>query len=264
MIWRTVCGESRTYGSERAVNEQSFRGYSTKLHMGYVYILVNTSMPGLIKVGKTERDCQKRAKEISEATGVPTPFAVAYTLFSEEYERLEDEIHRVLREYRVNPKREFFRCPVDAAVDILKALHAGESLSKVGMLKALHAANPLTNESLFSTLNRQLKDPRKRDGAVSMLFSYIDKYQDSFDAAIKLLIYIVNSANWSDKSYKVQKAVTCLRRTHSPEIMQTIQEYDERINLKRAKEKMGKSIGRKGAIAGLLTWFRSRIGLFLF
>ena len=45
---------------------------------GFVYILVNPAFPGYIKVGKTTKTPEERAKELSAATGVPTPFIVAY------------------------------------------------------------------------------------------------------------------------------------------------------------------------------------------
>ena len=40
---------------------------------GFVYALINPSMEGLVKVGKTKRDPKGRANELSGATGV-TPF----------------------------------------------------------------------------------------------------------------------------------------------------------------------------------------------
>jgi len=45
---------------------------------GYIYALVNASMPGLVKVGRTSRDPKDRAAELSGATGVATPFLVVY------------------------------------------------------------------------------------------------------------------------------------------------------------------------------------------
>ena len=92
--------------------------------MGYVYILVNDSMPGLIKIGRTARDSLTRAKDLSNSTGIPTPFKVAFELSSAGYSQLEREMHNRLAKYRVASNREFFRCSVDKAKEVLEELHA--------------------------------------------------------------------------------------------------------------------------------------------
>jgi len=53
------------------------------MNPGYVYILINPSLPDLIKIGKSVRDPRKRARELS-TTGVPAPFQVAFQTFSED------------------------------------------------------------------------------------------------------------------------------------------------------------------------------------
>ena len=85
---------------------------------GYVYILINSSMPGLIKIGRTLRDSRMRARELF-STGVPTPFQVAFELFAEQHEALEAMVHNELNDFRVNAAREFFRYPLDKAVALL-------------------------------------------------------------------------------------------------------------------------------------------------
>lgn len=85
---------------------------------GYVYILINPSMPGLIKIGRTLRDSSMRARELS-STGVPTPFQVAFELFADHHEALEAEMHLELTDFRINPAREFFRYPLDKAIALL-------------------------------------------------------------------------------------------------------------------------------------------------
>ncbi|MDK2634944.1 GIY-YIG nuclease family protein [Pantoea stewartii subsp. indologenes] len=85
---------------------------------GYVYILVNPSMPGLIKIGRTLRDSRMRARELS-STGVPTPFQVAFEIFAEQHETLEAKVHLELTDFRVNAAREFFRYPLDKAIALL-------------------------------------------------------------------------------------------------------------------------------------------------
>ncbi|WJW95206.1 GIY-YIG nuclease family protein [Enterobacter pseudoroggenkampii] len=85
---------------------------------GYVYILINPSMPGLIKIGRTLRDSRMRARELF-STGVPTPFQVAFELFAEQHEALEAMVHNELNDFQVNAAREFFRYPLDKAVALL-------------------------------------------------------------------------------------------------------------------------------------------------
>lgn len=94
------------------------------MNPGYVYILINPSMPGLIKIGRTLRDASTRARELSSASGVPTPYNVALELFSEQHDVLEDMIHRELSDFRVDAKREFFRYPIAKAVALLQKLAA--------------------------------------------------------------------------------------------------------------------------------------------
>lgn len=92
---------------------------------GYVYILTNASMPNLIKIGKTARDSRERAKELSK-TAVPTPFKVAFEIFSFDYDVLEKNIHSELADFRVNPNREFFRYPLDKAITLIQRLNGGQ------------------------------------------------------------------------------------------------------------------------------------------
>ncbi|WP_437334554.1 GIY-YIG nuclease family protein [Sorangium sp. So ce394] len=92
------------------------------MNPGYVYILVNPSMPGLIKIGRTLRDTRARARELC-TTGVPMPFQVAFELFSEQHEELEEAAHAKLADFRVTTSREFFRYPLDKAIALLLELN---------------------------------------------------------------------------------------------------------------------------------------------
>ncbi len=57
---------------------------------GYIYVLINYSMQGIVKVGKTIRDTESRAKELSSVTGVPTPFIVAFDAYFADCSQAED------------------------------------------------------------------------------------------------------------------------------------------------------------------------------
>lgn len=63
---------------------------------GYVYLLVNSSMPGLVKVGKTTRPAFDRVAELSGATGVATPFIVAFEQAFADCDAAEQFIHAEL------------------------------------------------------------------------------------------------------------------------------------------------------------------------
>jgi T5orf172 domain len=88
---------------------------------GYVYILINQSMPGLLKVGRTFRDSRERAREL-HTTGVPTPFELAFEIFSLEHEDTENRFHSILEPFRVASNREFFRYPLSDAIKQLQEI----------------------------------------------------------------------------------------------------------------------------------------------
>src|ERR1700730_5084040 len=88
---------------------------------GYVYVLANSSMPGLVKVGKTTRLPSARAEELSGVTGVATPFIVVYEEFFDDCDAVEALVHTKLSVggLRLSDSREFFRAPVS---DVIKAI----------------------------------------------------------------------------------------------------------------------------------------------
>lgn len=86
---------------------------------GYVYILCNDSLKGLLKIGSTTFGAEKRAKQLSYTTALPTPFIVVYEIYVRHYIEFEKAIHRKLDSYRVNPKREFFAVSIDKAIEVM-------------------------------------------------------------------------------------------------------------------------------------------------
>jgi hypothetical protein len=80
--------------------------------LGWVYIIVNKSMPGLVKVGYTDRSPAKRASELG-GTGMPTPYSVAYSVRLHDARTIEQQVHRKLAKTRVG--KEWFRCSFTTA-----------------------------------------------------------------------------------------------------------------------------------------------------
>lgn len=88
---------------------------------GYVYVLINQSLPGCVKIGKTTRSGASRAAELSSATGVPTPFLVAYEAFFDNCHDAESRIHALLESegMRLASNREFFTISAAQAINAI-------------------------------------------------------------------------------------------------------------------------------------------------
>lgn len=83
---------------------------------GWVYVLTNEAMPGLVKVGYTMKDPAIRAEELYKdsktgaVTGVPMPFVVVYKALVVNPYQVEQAVHKLLEKKRLNEEREFFSC----------------------------------------------------------------------------------------------------------------------------------------------------------
>ena len=93
-------------------NESTFR------RQGYLYLAVNPSMEGLVKIEKTMRSPKQRIQELSCATGVPSPFILLFDIAVADCAAAEAYVHRKMDGlgYRVSQSREFFRVPTSEAV----------------------------------------------------------------------------------------------------------------------------------------------------
>lgn len=85
---------------------------------GFIYILINPSFPYLLKIGRTI-NIDDRIKQLSRNTSTPSEFQL---VFSEEVDNCEDierSIHDKLFLYRNNVNREFFRCNIKLAIEVI-------------------------------------------------------------------------------------------------------------------------------------------------
>jgi hypothetical protein len=89
--------------------------------MGYIYVISNSSMPGMLKIGCTDRSPEERIAELSSATGVPTPFILEMSIYVRDHSQAEKEIHRELVQHRVSNSREFFRLTLAEAIAFLRS-----------------------------------------------------------------------------------------------------------------------------------------------
>lgn len=96
---------------------------------GYIYILSNSAMPGLLKIGRTDRHPDLRAREL-HTTGVPQPFILEHYVEVENSILAEKKLHILLQEQgaRVSTDREFFSINLHEAIAALSLVAKDESL----------------------------------------------------------------------------------------------------------------------------------------
>lgn len=104
---------------------------------GWVYVMTNRAMPGLVKIGYSTKDPNLRAREL-ESSGSPHPFEVSYDYLVVEPRELERRVHAALREHR--EAKEWFRCSVAAARGVIEDI--------IGREHQFRLAETPTNSSL--------------------------------------------------------------------------------------------------------------------
>lgn len=113
--------EDVTYYTNRVRNIEIPKGTTG---CQWIYILSNTTMPGLVKIGFTKNKPTERAKQINAATGVALDFDVEYMYPCFNAHDLEREIHAYLEDsgFRVNKKKEFFNITVSQAISVIERI----------------------------------------------------------------------------------------------------------------------------------------------
>ena len=89
---------------------------------GYVYILTNKCLKGMVKIGMTSRPVNTRSKELFN-TSLPMPFDEFASLKTSKFVEVEDLVHRILTKLtrkRVNESREFYKIKPGEALEILE------------------------------------------------------------------------------------------------------------------------------------------------
>lgn len=91
----------------------------SKLLDGWIYMMSNPAMPGIVKIGMTTTSPERRCKELSSSTSVPVPFELVVAYHVDDPLLVERSVHESLKDKRVNESREFFRA---TEVDLNEAI----------------------------------------------------------------------------------------------------------------------------------------------
>lgn len=86
--------------------------------MEIIYILINESMPGYVKIGKTS-NLEQRIRSL-DTTSVPLPFECFYACTVKDANFIERQLHDAFLDHRVRTSREFFEISPERVVSALK------------------------------------------------------------------------------------------------------------------------------------------------
>jgi len=154
-----------SYKQESLVSEVNYKNIESK---GYIYILINPSMEGLVKIGKTTRDPEERVKELS-TTGVPTPFILIYKKLVSNCDKAENLIHLYLEERgkRLSSNREFFTLKPYEAIEMVTEILESQSF-----------------ESENSNIYNEVETPKNNSEIGDDLFEQAETFYYGFDDEI--------------------------------------------------------------------------------
>jgi hypothetical protein len=120
--------------------------------MGFVYVLTNPVMPGLVKIGCTDaNDADTRIAQLY-TTGVPVPFKIEFAARVENMVAVESALHQAFAPNRINPKREFFRLEPDQPIAILRLLNVQDATVEVS-----NGADAATDDQSKAAAEQQIK-----------------------------------------------------------------------------------------------------------
>lgn len=142
---------------------------------GWIYVISNKAMPGLVKVGYSSKDPKGRAQELDH-TGTPHPYVVEYdALIDGELYQVERRIHQNLSPY--SEGKEWFRCETEQAIiairQVAKDITILESFSRADREKA----ERLEYEKEFEVVMQQQKG-RKEAEVIANEGEIIEKYRN--------------------------------------------------------------------------------------
>ena len=151
--------------------------------------MINPSIEGLVKIGKTTRHPDLRAKELSQATGVPTPFYVGYSIEVSDCHSAEEYVYAVLEHngFKRSRNREFFEMTLRDAVQVLilaepelrqqtgtatgdeRAISSESQLEPSGPVVAIHPGRELLEKAgaVYFGIRDEIKD---QDEALRLLY----------------------------------------------------------------------------------------------
>jgi T5orf172 domain len=97
--------------------------FQNDMEFGFIYCFSNECMPGILKIGITDKNPLERARQLY-TTGVALPFKVEVAKKVKDPRGKETILHKLLEQYadRVNDRREFFRVTTEEVLTFFELM----------------------------------------------------------------------------------------------------------------------------------------------
>ena len=128
---------------------------------GYIYCFSNPWMPGIYKIGMTTRTPLARLEEAnaSDTWRPPADYRIELAKRVHDVKDKEMTLHTLMDAYRIHPRREFFRTPIDEVRKMFdqfdgqmwQSTQQGKTEPQVKMPRALRELRDYLNPSKKST-----------------------------------------------------------------------------------------------------------------
>lgn len=166
---------------------------------GFVYVMNNDYLDGVVKIGYTNRSPETRAKELS-STGVPGKFVVQFFAIVKEAEKLEGEIHRELEKY--NASKEFFE------ISVLEAVKSIKNLIVNNEYHCSYFGGPSANLFLLPSEEKVREESNKKSELASLI-----KKQSAAEAHTALAKVVSVGRKYNTKFSAIENSIPWYKKT---------------------------------------------------
>ncbi|MBO7333100.1 MAG: GIY-YIG nuclease family protein [Alphaproteobacteria bacterium] len=170
-----------------------------------VYVLQNEAMPGLIKIGITHDEQVDKRLQTLYTTGVPLPFECIWAGEVDDCAEIESLIHNAFSDFRINPKREFFKLKPERVIPLLKKLASAEIMANK-VEKMFNGSVSVAEKEAVKQFHRPMLDFKE------MGISVGDELLYEKDPTIKVTVISNKKINFEGKEYSLSALTKKIRK----------------------------------------------------
>ena len=170
-----------------------------------VYVLQNEATPGLIKIGITHDEQVDKRLQTLYTTGVPLPFECIWAGEVDDCAEIESLIHNAFSDFRINPKREFFKLKPERVIPLLKKLASAEIMANK-VEKMFNGSVSVAEKEAVKQFHRPMLDFKE------MGISVGDELLYEKDPTIRVTVISNKKINFEGKEYSLSALTKKIRK----------------------------------------------------